>query len=351
MSDLRKLFNDAASKPKNVVVYPKSVEKVDELPTSQSILTARLPYGEVRMAQRQEGQNYIPVRFLYIDFEYSLYVSQVRETRGELVEGVSINLMGYDVAQDAQGLPVYETVPNPEIEQIKQQIEFLKTLKGKDVYQHISSSFSVESVVQRSEEQEAITNAQKIDQLTELLNVTPTSVREFELMTTDKDGNHIEPQILMIFRPQWGVNRTKQAFNRLRTRDMINLVPNRGVPRKTTLISVGSGDASKQEERESIDWNRIHHLQPQMEAPILQYKIELERVQEGLAEDPNDETLKAELVFWQALETIVDKIPIAPNAPSLRQGNESASAPAFSSPVQQAAATIPQDAFAGEPTD
>ena len=112
----------------------------------------------------------------------------------------------------------------------------------------------------------------------------------------DENGNYIlvedkEAEAMITFRPQWGVNYNKSTFARLKGEDMLNLVPNRGVPMVRKLIAKTDGSS---QEVSNIDWSKIPGLQSAMEKPLLNAKME-----------GNEELLE-----------FLSHIPTASNAPS-----------------------------------
>lgn len=291
--DLLKQFN-LAKAPEAVIIHKteKSVEDYKSIPNNQTIHEVQVPYSENRLLWRQEPNGTkVPCRASWIAYNTAIFKSKVRETFGLLVKGTSIYIVGYDVAMHANGTIMTEDIPNP-----------LHNAEDKE-----------------SEE--------------------PETIRVPKLITEDKDGKPLEPKILMTFRPQFGTDLSKQKFTRLKDRDMLNLVPNIGVPRKsnTTLpaqaqaeLATDSTEPVDHEEAtrrsDAIDWALIPSLQPEIERPLINAHLE-----------GNSELL-----------SFIENIPLASNAPSLK-AQQAAGATAFTSPVATAAAGVPHDPFAAAP--
>lgn len=128
----------------------------------------------------------------------------------------------------------------------------------------------------------------------------------YKPILSNEDGSDKEPFSLMEFRPQFGVNYNKQSFARLKDTDMLNLVPNRGVPRKVRTVQKADGSESISD---SVDWTKLSGLQAMMEKPLLNAKL-----------DDN-----------KAFIEYLGHIPVASNAPS-KQATANADAKAKVAP-------------------
>jgi hypothetical protein len=362
ISQFLKLSRSGSTK---VMVASSSVEKIAALPNNIPILQCVFPYDNARLAYRQElsGQK-VPCSIVALTFDYSYYKSRTRETRGEPIEGVSILIMGYDVAVDGQGKPVTNAVPNPAYaEAYEVHAETYKELTGQEL-------------------DAAIVAALAQDGIEEFFLVPET-------INTDASGKPIAPKLLMTFAPQWGRDMSRRNYSQAKDLDYLNLVPKGGVPRKNTLVIPSGTPAASEDEAEgpvttesarrrteSIDWQQIYGLQPQMEKPILNFKIEktlaeaaVEAAKAFLADPeaalaqyigteaegeppsytPEDlAALEENLEFWSNMEIIVEHIPLATNAPSLKKDDDKDTA--FASPIGAAATALPSDVFASDPT-
>lgn len=160
-----------------------------------------------------------------------------------------------------------------------------------------------------------------------------------KLVTEDEEGKPIEKFGLMIFKPQWGVDMSRSRENTPRGIDMLNLNPGKGVPRKKRDANTDAEEETEgavtveQAKRayENIDWSQISNLQHALEAPIMTAE------EEGIQE----------LIMFK------NHIPIAKNAPSVKEAErkaakEQATTPGFSTPVTTVTDVAPNhDPFGG----
>lgn len=312
-AELRQLLAQASQQGEEVITMSTvSVEDYAEIPNNQTIQEVQFPFKGTRMLYRQEPNgNQIPFKATKIGLNLALFKSKVHETFGMLMEGVSLYVYGYDVETDGQGNILADEIDNP--------------------------AYTLDPENQ------------------------PEKVKVPRLITQDAEGHLLrDDRAKLTFRPQWGVDQSKQAFTRLRTQDMLNLVPNIGVPRKGgTIVEAGETDtetatptdeATARRRRDSIDWLMIPGLQPQLEKPLLNNALEISKLETELegAEGDRKAQIEAELVTLYKIKSIIDKIPVASNAPSQRV-QTTAGAPAFTTPAGQAASTMPKDAFAPPP--
>lgn len=270
-----------------------SADKYASIENSTKVLSVVVPWEHGKSIYREERQgSHRPCVATFLDFNVSIFKSRVRESIGDLAEGVSIDIYGYDVETDGEGKPIFKT------EEI---------------------------------------NGEEVTSLT--------------LITQDEEGNPLEPQFLMSFRPQWGVDRTKQWYSRLRDQDMLNLVPSKGVPRKSVIIESAEGE-EKTSPREKVAWDLLPNLQQFMEKPILNARLAIAEAgldwDEAIAMEGDD--LSAEILMAKYVNTI----PVASNAPSKRAEQTATLPTSLTGGGQKTAivaANMDDDVFASSPED
>ena len=250
----------------------------------------RFPWEHGKQIYREERSAvHRPCVATFLDFNIAVFKSRVKESIGDLAEGVSIDIFGYDVECDGEGKPILKT----------------EVIDGEEV-------------------------------------------QSISMITTDEKGQAIEPKFLMSFRPQWGVDRTKQWFSRLKDADMLNLVPSKGVPRKSVIVEA-EGE-SKSTPRERVAWDLLPNLQQFMEKPILNARLALAEV--GIEWEDAIEMEGDNLPFEVLMAKYVDTIPTASNAPSKR-AEQTASLPTSltggSQKTSIVASSMDDDAFASAP--
>lgn len=233
-TDLLELVKQAQETGTKKVVSETKVEEYTAIPNSIALSIISVPFETPKLLERSvSGSLTTPCVATEIQYKVSAFKSQARESLGELTKGCSIEIHGYDVITDADGVPVLDENGN------------------------------------------------------------------YKLVTSNEDGSDKEPFSLMEFRPQFGVNYNKQSFARLQGVDMLNLVPNRGVPRKVRTVQKADGSESISD---SVDWTKLSGLQAMMEKPLLNAKLEGN----------------------QAFLDYVGHIPVASNAPSKLAANTGA---------------------------
>lgn len=262
-----------------------------ELSNSQKVLDIVVPWETGKLIWREERGVQIHTCATFLSYNNTIFKSRVASEIGDLALGASIDLYGFDIEVDGEGKPIFDIT---------------KDDKGQEV-------------------------------------------KAVRLITTDENGNDIEPKLLMSFRPQWGVDRTKQWFSRLRDQDMLNLVPNKGVPRKTAdIVSDATGDdQGTTQRRDSIAWNLLPGLQLFMERPILNCRSELMALnltmEEAVAMEGDD--LPAPVLMAK----FISNIPVATNAPSKRGQQTGIAGNLTQDSNKIVVVGIEGDAFAGSP--
>ncbi len=304
-NDLLALLKQAEKKApeEKMIVSPLSVEEVTQEANATTIAEVRVPYHDTRVMFRQEqkpGGQKVPCRPLYISYDLAIFVSRVHETVGMPVKGTSIYIVGYDVATTGNGEIITEDVPNP--------------LFGQEGHEDEPETIKVPKLLDRHPE-------------------------------TDEP---LPPKRLMTFRPQWGKDISKESYTQLKDKDMLNLVPNKGVPRKNAKVidetddtSIETPDAETgRRQAKNVDWNFIRGLQPEIEKPILHAW--------RWANDPDFQDNEELQAMVREMQVFIENIPVAPNPPSKRGERER---PGFNTPVASAAATMPADTFAKPPEE
>jgi len=224
--NLLELVKQAQTNGTKKVISETKVEEFTAIPNSIALSVISVPFETPKLLERSvSGTLTTPCVATEIRYKVSAFKSQARESLGELTKGCSIEIHGYDVVTDADGIPLLDENGN------------------------------------------------------------------YKPMTSNEDCTDKEPFSLMEFRPQFGINYNKQSFARLQGVDMLNLVPNRGVPRKVRTVQKADGSESISD---SVDWTKLSGLQAMMEKPLLNAKL-----------DDNKEFLD-----------YVGHIPVASNAPS-----------------------------------
>ena len=120
---------------------------------------------------RQEKAGQVPFVLTGLSYRKSVYKSDVSGHLGELELGLSCAVLGYDVERDGQGEPI-----------------------------------------------------------TKETEINGEKVTEYNLITKDDQGKALEPRVAMVFKPQFGIAYSKQAYARRKDVDQLNLVPGQGVP-------------------------------------------------------------------------------------------------------------------------
>jgi len=253
------------------IVSETTVDEYVDMESSVKLLEIVVPWKEGKQLYREERSLQVPCLATFVSYNVSAFKSRVRESVGDLTQGCSIDIYGYDIERDGEGKPLYDTVE----------------ADGEEVH-------------------------------------------TLRLITKDEEGDDLEPRFLMAFRPQWGIDRSKQFFARLRDQDMLNLVPNRGVPRKDVQITreTPEGQPTEPVRRiEAIDWAALPNLQPALEKPILNARLE-----------QNEDMIE-----------FISHIPIAPNAPSRRAQTQTGVSASVTGTVPKVTAGMETDAFAKPP--
>lgn len=312
--DLLHKMLEAATDPtltKSVIVTSHlTVEDYAKYQNKATILEVRVPFVSTRLLRRQDNDGTkIPCRATEIGYNCAIFKSKRRETFGMAVPGASIFIYGYDIAKDASGGFQTTDIPNPLKEAGRAQVT------------------------------DQILTQEEFD---EQYGALPDTIKEPVLITQDADGKPLEPKVLMIFRPQWGIDQSKQRQTQLKNADMLNLVPNIGVPRKgTTVLKDDEGDSENADavdektarrRKDAIDWNMMPGLQPQIEKPLM----------------------NAHATKDQGLMHFLSWIPIASNAPSqkaLEAGSGDGTNKELVSPVATTAAALPKDGFDAAPAE
>ena len=224
--NLLELVKQAQQNGTQRVISETKVEEYTAIPNSIALSVISVPFGAPKLLERSiSGSLTTPCVATSLEYKVSAFKSQGRETLGDLTKGCSIEIHGYDVVTDSDGVPVLDENGN------------------------------------------------------------------YKPIVSNEDGSDKEAFSLMEFRPQFGVNYNKQTFARLKDTDMLNLVPNRGVPRKVRTVQKADGSESISD---SVDWTKLSGLQAMMEKPLLNAKL-----------DGN-----------QAFLDYLGHIPVASNAPS-----------------------------------
>ncbi len=273
-------------------VSETSAEDYAALDNSVKVLSIVIPWKSGKPIYREERGVHKAFYATLLDFNITVFKSRVKETLGDLAEGASIDLYGFDVEVDGQGNPVM---------------------------------------------------------VDEIIDNTP--VQSLKLIT-EENGVPLEPRFGMAFRPQMGTDRTKQWFARLRDQDMLNLVPNKGVPRKdATVVPEGTDPSTTPQRRESPAWDLLPNLQQFMEKPILNNRLELAEL--GLTPEEALEMEGDDLPAPVLMAKFVAAIPTAANAPSKRAAQQTGMAGSLTGGTQvaQVVASMEGDAFASPPED
>lgn len=242
-----------------------TAEQYGATDNSTPILSVVVPFTEGKGLWREERGVTKYCWLTEIVYNVSIFKSRVRETIGHPTIGASIDLYGYDAEVDGQGNPIMV----PEI-------------------------------------------------------VNGEEVQVLKLITEDELGHPVPPHNLMSFRPNWGTDRTKSFYSRLREKDMLAFVPNKGVPRKDTTIVQQGTETSPQVKsgQESVAWNLLQGLQSFMEKPLLNNALELEAL--GLTYEEALACPETDLRPAIQMAKFISHIPIAPNAPSQRATTQQA---------------------------
>jgi hypothetical protein len=151
-----------------------------------------------------------------------------------------------------------------------------------------------------------------------------------------------------------GVDRTKQWFARLRDQDMLNLVPNKGVPRKdaTVIPAEGAETTTTTQRRENVAWDLLPNLQQYLEKPILNNRLEL--AEAGITPEEAIEMEGDNLPTAVLMAKFIASIPTAPNAPSKRAAQQTGMAGSLTGGSTQVATVVDSmegDAFAKPPEE
>lgn len=316
---LLELVNEALANPEMTrVVSETTANDFAASPSAVSLLSIIVPFNPPKPVfyQKANGQKQ-PAVITQSEYNVSVFESRIQETFGDLVEGRSIYNQGYEIMTNADGTFVEDELPNPLLEGFSNQLE---------------------SGAMTQEEYDAQTAA------------IPITIRRPRLIDTDEDGNPIPPMTLMVWRPQFGWDATKQAYTQLTGEDTIIVVANRGVPRKTTTTVVpnkpvegetedaeaieGLTEQKVTQRNRNIDWAVIPNLQKMLINPLLK----------GI-KDPNT----AIRTKWQ---TFVSGIPKSPNAPSKKKAREDAGKETQGmDETNKVVAGLPGDQFAQLPQD
>lgn len=224
-AELIALFNKSQTEGPSKTVSEMSVANFLDLDNSAVLKEVVIPYGESPVISRGLGRTAaagtVPCYPTHISYRYSLVKSQAQESFGELIDGVSADIYGYDVERDAQNAPIYDEVPDP--------LDETKTIK------------------------------------------VP------KLIDKDEAGNPIEPKRLMHWIPQWGVNRSKPVSGRVKGLNMLNLVPGDGVPRKrpdeTNIDPTKPKDPTARPTYDRVAFEEIPGMEAQIQKPLVNAKI------------------------------------------------------------------------------
>jgi hypothetical protein len=277
-------------------ISESSAEDYAALENSVKVLSVVIPWKSGKPIYREERGVHKAFYATFVDFNVSVFKSRVKETLGDLAEGASIDIFGFDVEVDGQGNPVYTTE---------------KAADG-------------------------------------------TEFQALKLITEDEQGTPLEPKFGMSFRPQMGVDRTKQWFARLRDQDMLNLVPNKGVPRKdaTVIPAEGAETTTTTQRRENVAWDLLPNLQQYLEKPILNNRLEL--AEAGITPEEAIEMEGDNLPTAVLMAKFIASIPTAPNAPSKRAAQQTGMAGSLTGGSTQVATVVDSmegDAFAKPPEE
>ncbi len=257
----------AKANPITPTILETKVEALSEEGISIPLSAILVPYDDPKPVSRSENRSFIRAMALSLAFTNTAFKSRAQYEFGEFVEGVSIDIMGHDLECDTEGNPLLVT----------------------------------EEITDEAGDKQTITKT--------------------VMMTEDEEGNPLEPKVLMSFRPQWGVDYSRNASGSPKGKNMLNLVPSRGVPRKESTEVNLEGDEKKKRGGfdAPVDWSLIPSLQTDIERVLLNN------------EDPR-------LKEWIA------SIPVASNAPSTQTAQGSVTGtPRVSVGGGQAFASAPED--------
>lgn len=268
-----------------------TVDQYNAMENSQKLLDVVVPFQEGEILYRQNRSDLLPCMATAISYNLSAFKSKVRGALGVATLGCSIDIIGFDIERDGVGVPLFKT----------------ENINGVDV------------------------------EMPCLINKTEA-------------GEPLEPKVLMTFRPSWGIDRTRNSWNQLRTEDMINLGPNRGVPRKNTKSDTleDTKDTKKQQyQNEKIAWDLMPSLQPKIEKPMVNNIGELE-----VRELTTEQCLEAwengeECDSTMLMAVFIANIPISKSAPS--QKKASATQGDYKPLEMEAATEGIKDVFASKP--
>lgn len=286
------LFNQSKEGVKPVI-SDVSAEEYNAMENSVPISLFQVPYKDGKNVWRQDrGNTKVPCQVTSLVYRRSLIKSTAKDSFGDLIKATSIDIMGYDVVRDVDNNPLFTEVPNPLAGQAGQ----------------------------------------------------PETIKQYELITMAEDGvTPLEPKKLMEFRPAFGLDTNKSVYNRPRDADMLVMVPNMGVPRKKrdtkkaddteeeATLQPAEGVTTEQAKRSSttIAWELIPGLEEAMKKPLRNAKLMQNTI---------------------LLDYIAD-IPTASNAPSRKAEGGGKRMPTSGTTTKQAAANIPDNAFAGAPEE
>lgn len=225
------------------------VEDYLKMANAEKIISYTVPWQSPKVLMRAAtGRTLVPCMALALEFSTAIFKSSVREEIGQLREGVSVDVMGFDIARDAEGKPL---------------------------------------LAEGSTEDNPI----------------------FIPIDMDENDNPISPKALMTFRLNFGVDRDKSSYNRLRNQDQLNLSAHNSVPRKNVTVT----DLTKAPEKSTTGtpakpnyyndetaWELLPDLKDAIRKPIL----------------------NATLLDDKMMQEIIASIPISSNAPSKRALNK-----------------------------
>lgn len=229
-----------SAKPEDLIVLAS--QKIEEFgPTRASIKVIRFLFGNPRAIYnetRDRSHTRRQCLATHTDYDISVFRSRTQESFGEPTIGTRILVMGYYIAQDTEGLAIYEDILNPDFKEDKKESETNVRILGKKP----------------------------------------------KLITEDEAGNPIEAQVLMRFSPYWGADRSRPKEAKLSGRNTLVLIPGQGVPRQRVTIIANdqttTTPTTNQNYADSTDWSCMPGLQHELERPMLELADDNEDMKE-----------------------------------------------------------------------
>jgi hypothetical protein len=107
--NLLELVKQAQTNGTKKVISETKVEEYTAIPNSIALSVISVPFETPKLLERSvSGAVTTPCVATSLEYKVSAFKSQARESLGELTKGCSIEIHGYDVVTDGDGLPVLD---------------------------------------------------------------------------------------------------------------------------------------------------------------------------------------------------------------------------------------------------